>query len=274
MVRDLFKSESVINNKDSDLKSDKVIQKKDNECINTSKFDESKKDLSKVNEDNTIQNTEPIICQYQIKTNNILTGIEHLNSYFNIFNHSQSFINNQSYNFYQDLIFDNNTLNNNRNNNNSEHITHLYNEDLSNNDHISFDYITNQYILEEHRRIISKSHCNKKNKGRSSKKVKWTREEDKRLLLLIKNYGTYDWDIIDKCMLRKTKKQCQDRYNNDLNPSLNQAPFTQKEKIKIIKLKYKFGDKWKCIAKGLKNRSENAIKNFYYEFLKTGNINN
>lgn len=47
-------------------------------------------------------------------------------------------------------------------------------------------------------------------------------------------------------------------------PNISKEPWTLEEDLKLIELFNKHGKKWKKIAKQLKDRSENQVKNRYY----------
>ncbi|ORD99931.1 MYB98 [Hepatospora eriocheir] len=130
-------------------------------------------------------------------------------------------------------------------------------------------YIPPSYFYDD----IRSAHVELSNTTKEIRKGKWSKEEDKNLLLLINEFGINDWSFIGEHMTTRTSKQCRERYLNNLDPSLNKTPFNQKEKKLIIKLQRELGNKWKDIAERLDNRSENAIKNFYYSYKKTKNRN-
>ena len=95
----------------------------------------------------------------------------------------------------------------------------------------------------------------------SSIKIKFTEEEDLKLLELVKKYGSKDWIQISKLIQTRNPRQCRERWNNYVNPDLRSDPFSNEEDL-ILELKYKeYGPKWNKISKFFVNRSDNSIRN-------------
>ena len=104
-------------------------------------------------------------------------------------------------------------------------------------------------------------------KGISSRR-NFTKEEDERLLFLVQNYGVKNWEFISKMMPFRTVRQCKDRYKNYLAPEINLKPWTNEEDLLLIKLFNELGQKWVQISRFFKGRSDNSIKNRWYNHLK------
>ena len=91
-------------------------------------------------------------------------------------------------------------------------------------------------------------------------KHKFTEEEDKRLISIIKEIGT-DWKQVSLQMKTRNPRQCRERWNNYINPSLSDAPWTHEEDKLLIELHKKYGTAWNKIGKHFKNRSDNSLRN-------------
>ena len=95
----------------------------------------------------------------------------------------------------------------------------------------------------------------------------WTQEEDDQLMKLYKEHGK-NWSEISKFMPHRTGKQIRDRFLNALDDNLNKEKFSQEEDDKIIKLYKSYGNSWSRIAKRLKGRTGDMVKNRFYSSLK------
>ena len=64
--------------------------------------------------------------------------------------------------------------------------------------------------------------------------LKWTPEEDALMIQLVQQHGTRHWGNIGKQLTGRTGKQCRERWHNQLDPSINKAPWTQEEEELLI----------------------------------------
>ena len=95
------------------------------------------------------------------------------------------------------------------------------------------------------------------------KKCKWTKEEDQQLLKLIYQYGMKKWNIIPKYFVNRNGKQCRERFQNNLDPSVKRCSLSKAEGWALFLLNRKYGHQWAKIAKILGNtRTSNHIKNY------------
>lgn len=96
----------------------------------------------------------------------------------------------------------------------------------------------------------------------------WTKEEDEYLLKLMKESqirnGKYNWADIASNIDGRNAKQCRERWNLNLDPSINRSPWTDDEDALLMKLHVSYGGRWSLIAKGLNGRTENAVKTRYH----------
>ena len=98
-------------------------------------------------------------------------------------------------------------------------------------------------------------------------KGSWNKEEDEQLLLLFQKYGK-NWAAISKEMPHRTGKQIRDRFLNSLDSKFVRGKFTQEEDQIIIKYYKIYGHSWAKIAKKLKTRTGDMVKNRFYSSLK------
>jgi hypothetical protein len=110
---------------------------------------------------------------------------------------------------------------------------------------------TNPVLRLHHRRLLSGKHV----------KIKFTLDEDARLVDLVDEYGTDHWCTIAFIMQTRNPRQCRERYKNYLDPALRTDSWTAEEDA-LLEQKYEeLGRKWNKIGKFFANRSDNALRN-------------
>ena len=98
---------------------------------------------------------------------------------------------------------------------------------------------------------------------------KFTPEEDK-----IISQWYYDHQNRDKSigifrgfqLPGRTAKQCKERYNNYLNPTISHTPLSREELVNLMGLVEQYGRSWALLQKFFPNRSKTALKNAYNKF--------
>ena len=100
----------------------------------------------------------------------------------------------------------------------------------------------------------------------------WKKEEDSKLLSLYEKYGK-NWAAISKEMPHRTGKQIRDRFINGLDTRYKRGKFNEEEDKKILKYHKIYGNEWSKIAKKMKTRTGDMIKNRFYSSLKKEVIN-
>ncbi|OHT06661.1 hypothetical protein TRFO_25188 [Tritrichomonas foetus] len=100
----------------------------------------------------------------------------------------------------------------------------------------------------------------KKMAGPNSRKIKFTKAEDKRLAELVSIYDDHAWDKVAKHMPSRTPRQCRERWTNYVNPIISQRPWTHHEDHLLMIKQNKYGNKWKSISRFFPDRSKNSIK--------------
>lgn len=92
------------------------------------------------------------------------------------------------------------------------------------------------------------------------KKAMFTKEEDKKLIEVVNEYGDKDWDLIASFLENRTKRQCRERWIKFLCPKINASPWTKEEDELLLKKYNEIGPKWTLISKSFKNRTDVNIK--------------
>jgi hypothetical protein len=108
----------------------------------------------------------------------------------------------------------------------------------------------------------------KKQELEAHKSNPWSKEEDS--LLLDLGMRNQKWTLIAReintayhnGILIRNQKQCRERWKNFIDPDLKKKPFTKKEDDLLLFYYEKFKS-WAKVAKKLKNRNENQVKNRY-----------
>ena len=105
------------------------------------------------------------------------------------------------------------------------------------------------------------------------KRQKWKKLEDKKLSTLIKNQkGSIKWDVvahqISNGCIKKSAKQCRERWLHQLDPELQNTKWTFDENKKLFKLHLEIGNKWKNISSHFEGRTDNTIKNNFFSLIR------
>jgi len=97
----------------------------------------------------------------------------------------------------------------------------------------------------------------------------WSKEEDEQLLEWIKVNGPKKWSECAKFMKKRSAKQCRERWLNHLDPNIKKDEWTEEEDKQIYDLYKRFGTSWSKLAREMKGRTENAIKNRFYSSIRS-----
>ncbi|KAF8783400.1 Transcriptional activator Myb like protein [Argiope bruennichi] len=82
----------------------------------------------------------------------------------------------------------------------------------------------------------------------------WTKEEDEKVIELVKKYGPKKWTVIAKHLRGRIGKQCRERWHNHLNPCIKKTAWTLEEEKMIVHYHRILGNQWSKIAKQLPGR--------------------
>ncbi|KAJ8607601.1 hypothetical protein MRB53_040185 [Persea americana] len=95
------------------------------------------------------------------------------------------------------------------------------------------------------------------------KRGPWSSQEDQLLLTLVNVHGAHNWVRISSTIGTRSPKQCRERFHQNLKPNLNHDPITPEEGLLIEQMVQEMGKRWAEIARRLRGRSDNAVKNWW-----------
>ena len=96
----------------------------------------------------------------------------------------------------------------------------------------------------------------------------WTIAEDQQVREWVQSHGETRWSDLGRLMLRRTGKQCRERWVNHLKATPDHVPWTDAEDRELIRIRSEVGNRWKDIATRLGTlRTENQVKNRWYSTL-------
>lgn len=92
---------------------------------------------------------------------------------------------------------------------------------------------------------------------------RFSEEEDQQLMAQVERFGTNEWTSIAAHMPNRTSRQCRERWQNYLNPSLHINTWTSDEDARLIEIVESRGPRWKAVATLFPGRTTNHVKNRY-----------
>jgi hypothetical protein len=99
--------------------------------------------------------------------------------------------------------------------------------------------------------------------SRLAPRTKFSEAEDWQLRNLVSSMPRVEWIAIGRMMGTRTGRQCRERYNNYLAPSVKLAPWSEAEDCLLLTKYAEVGQKWAEMTEFFDNRTAVAVKNRY-----------
>ena len=91
-------------------------------------------------------------------------------------------------------------------------------------------------------------------------KRNFTKEEDRKIIELVKVYGNNNWNKIAEVFLNRSPRQLKERWTNYLNPAVNKNEWTEEEEELLLEKLSEFGKRWREISKYFNGRTDVQLK--------------
>jgi hypothetical protein len=95
----------------------------------------------------------------------------------------------------------------------------------------------------------------------TSRRHKFTEEEDACLCSAVLKYGTYNWARVAAAVPSRDPRQCRERWTNYLNPNLTSNQWTATDDALLLSKVCQHGRKWQVIECFFPGRSQSNLRN-------------
>jgi hypothetical protein len=107
-------------------------------------------------------------------------------------------------------------------------------------DHSDADKSPSPQTISPVKRMVSTNREGVKSKKKRRSVRKWTKEEDERMRVLVKRFGTRKWSTIGGFLDGRNGKQCRERWHNQLDPNIKKTAWTEDEEVRFFFLFFIF----------------------------------
>lgn len=108
-----------------------------------------------------------------------------------------------------------------------------------------------------------------KNINSRNRITRWTEDEDQKLFEWVRVHGPNKWRHCSIRVGHRSSKQCKERWINVLNPSLKRTKLDEEEQVVLFNEMKVNWSSWRIIYRKLYGRSQNQLKNYFYNSLNS-----
>lgn len=99
----------------------------------------------------------------------------------------------------------------------------------------------------------------------------FTAEEDNRLKSLVSELGEHKWEAVAKQMPNRTGRQCRERYNAYLSPTLTDTQWTEAQDQVLLRMVSSWGRSWARFAQAFPGKSPRNLQNRWLKLTSGSN---
>lgn len=100
------------------------------------------------------------------------------------------------------------------------------------------------------------------------KRIPFSKSEDALLMKLVKQFGESNWEIVSFFMNGRTVRQCRERWQNSLSPTILKTNWTIEEDQLLLQKYYLYGPHWKLIEPFFYGRTSYSLRNRFHSIKK------
>lgn len=92
----------------------------------------------------------------------------------------------------------------------------------------------------------------------------WTNVEDQILKAAVQKYGVHQWSKVASLIQKKTARQCEIRWKEYLDPTLNFQEFSKQEDERLLQLVKTLPNQWRTIAEMMGRTSQQCLERYNF----------
>ncbi|KAL3241275.1 Cef1p [Nakaseomyces bracarensis] len=92
----------------------------------------------------------------------------------------------------------------------------------------------------------------------------WSNVEDQILKAAVQKYGVHQWSKVASLIQKKTARQCEIRWKEFLDPTLNFTEFTKEEDERLLELVRTLPNQWRTVAEMMGRPSQQCVERYNF----------